>query len=535
MSFFDTGAGRKAMKGGQTTIPWAFKTRDLDAPTHSAICSSNTSTSNWNSSRSSSGYNSNGRGESSNVSVKSTTSGLMLPNKRIKKDKQEEPSIPSTRDVFSSSNNNKTLMMPPKRETKIVASSYDDYEDDDDFQGVPTNSTKTQSSKLDTHQAVHTSQVLNRVKQQPENLTMVNRGRKKASFGVKNTVLGVRGLGGLEIPLDKEMDQDDNDFRETTAQLLIPIKKGDKKRKLDEAKETEAIMKKFAQVQKQDEFEKDKKKCPYCSQVLWPLPHLVETALKEIEKKDKDHEKKQNQLIEKENSKSTSSYSRPFSLVSKRQVTTEEKDAFCHLHHVEMLIKPQGQREGYPVHIDFGKIQDRILKLDDELKQVISNQLKSEYRQIAEDAYKEQGAMKARSALSVLARFEASLPGYYGPKGSAVILQALSTIYLNTAYLSKHLVSPQLPLEFLQQVLVPEVGFRLIRQDLLRKIKSGHPPAGLTEKAKLIMVSSREYGSAMFPAEDADIEGSDDDGVSTLFFHLDDDSEEEEEEMDSYD
>ncbi|OAC99288.1 hypothetical protein MUCCIDRAFT_133917, partial [Mucor lusitanicus CBS 277.49] len=118
---------------------------------------------------------------------------------------------------------------------------------------------------------------------------------------------------------------------------------------------------------------------------------------------------------------------------------------------------------------------------------------------------REQGQTKARSVMSVLNRFTATLPGYYGPRGAGAILKALTKMYIDTGYMRKHLKSSQLPLEFLQQVLVPEVGFRLIRQDLNRKRRGGVPIPGLTEKAKAIMKESAAYGNAMFPVEDADI------------------------------
>ena len=123
-------------------------------------------------------------------------------------------------------------------------------------------------------------------------------------------------------------------------------------------------------------------------------------------------------------------------------------------------------------------------------------------------------------------RFQHSLPGYYGPKGAAVILGVLTKMYLNTGYLKKHLVSPQLPLEFLQQVMVPEAGFRLIRQDIT---DPNNVVPGLTEKAKEMMLDSIDYGSAIFPADgiDDDSDNGPEDFMTTKIPHelsLDDDS-----------
>lgn len=303
-----------------------------------------------------------------------------------------------------------------------------------------------------------------------------------------------------------ELD-DTDDFRESTM-LKIPKKKADTKsaQELRDDREKEQLLNSLKRAQKKHEIEADKKKCPYCGEVLYPLTPAITNALKDMEKKDEAHKQRELKQLQKENS--TSMFSSSTNMIRKRQVSWSEKDAFCRVHHIELVIKPDGENEGYPTHIDFDEIEQRMQKFDEELKLVIRKQLLSDYRDIAEQAYKEEGVTKARSTLSVMSRFQKSLPGYYGPKGAAVILGVLTKMYLTTGYLDKHLVSQQLPLEFLQQVLVPEVGFRLILQDIIKeRLKTIQKPmSNSKEKAKKIMLESIEYGNALFPTEDAKIE-----------------------------
>jgi hypothetical protein len=280
------------------------------------------------------------------------------------------------------------------------------------------------------------------------------------------------------------------------------------------------LLQSFNQAKKEDESNADKVQCPFCAEYLIPMTRSIEQALNEIHEKDKKYEKNQ-----REKEDPSSSFSRPMNVVNKRPVLNSEKDSFCKLHKLELVIKPDGVKKGYPTKIAFEDLGRRIEKLDQELKDVIRNKLASDYRRIAEEAYKELGQNKARSTTSVMNRFEKSLPGYYGPKGANIILEHLVRVYMNSGYLKEKLVSDQLPLEFLQQVLVPEAGFRLIRQDLSKK----GPVSNATEKAKSTMAASRDYGNAMFPIENHDIEEPTPNNYTTAtVYNLSDDDEESE-------
>lgn len=331
--------------------------------------------------------------------------------------------------------------------------------------------------------------------------------RNPFSASAKSSI-GKASASGLVLPTI----DDSNDFKRP-PKLNLPKKNKTQEEAIHKKKQ---LLENLTAHQKQQADNKDKKVCPFCSEILFPMRQAIAEALEEIRKRDREHEERELKIKEKENA--TSSYS--FSMITKRHVSTAEKDAFCSLHFRELVTIPEGYDKKYPSKIDFDAIPNRIQRFDQELRAIISNQITSDYRELAESAYEEQGQTKARSAMSVMLRFESTLPGYYGPKGSSVIFDALSDAYLKTGYLAKHLVSPQLPIEFIQQVLVPEAGFRLIRQDIM-KASTGPPIPNSTNKAKQIMMDSCEYGSAMFPIEEPDIEETDHD--KPLYIALDDD------------
>lgn len=68
-------------------------------------------------------------------------------------------------------------------------------------------------------------------------------------------------------------------------------------------------------------------------------------------------------------------------------------------------------------------------------------------------------------------------------------MEAMQDLFLKTVVLNKENASPLTQVEFAQQVLVPEVGCRLIKQDL--KLDS-------LQEAVKIMEESTEYGSIVY-------------------------------------
>ncbi|KAI8097555.1 RTC4-like domain-containing protein, partial [Halteromyces radiatus] len=207
----------------------------------------------------------------------------------------------------------------------------------------------------------------------------------------------------------------------------------------------------------------------------------------------------------------------------RRPVANMDQYSFCLLHTIELVIKPQGDENDWPTVIPFCTLKDRILGFQDELDNVIDNKLDSSYRQAALEAYKKMGTNQARSTMGVMTRLETILPGYYGTKGASVIQEHLVEMYLHSGKLTSKVTSPQLPLEYLQHVLVPEVGFRLIREDLINKNSSKQYEPDLDDQAKQIMAESSNFGSYLQPLgwddgtlldENDDIDDSNDDHTS---------------------
>lgn len=91
-----------------------------------------------------------------------------------------------------------------------------------------------------------------------------------------------------------------------------------------------------------------------------------------------------------------------------------------------------------------------------------------------------------------------------------MIQDALSTMFLHTGMLTNAITKPQLPLEYLQQVLVPEAALVLIRQDLYNADAQKRPRARFPTseelaqyngKAEQVLKDSTEFGKLVHMAE----------------------------------
>ncbi|ORZ02803.1 hypothetical protein BCR43DRAFT_482195 [Syncephalastrum racemosum] len=250
--------------------------------------------------------------------------------------------------------------------------------------------------------------------------------------------------------------------------------------------------------------------CPYCNVRFERKPtKLLRAALKSIEEKDRAFEKQQTAHWHRTLGKNLSGKK----IVVRRPVSSMEQFYFCRLHRIECELKPLGRERKYPSSMHFESLANRIQRLRGELMDVIRRKIDSPFRKTAQDAYQELGKNRARSSMGMMARFDETLPGYYGSKGASIILDTLNTMFLKTQILKPEDCAPQLPLEFIQQVLVPETGVRLIRQDLinrrLKKLGKGNTVSpkemkAYTEEAFKVMRESVEYGSLVYPASQDD-------------------------------
>ncbi|KAL0083535.1 RTC4-like domain-containing protein [Phycomyces blakesleeanus] len=263
-----------------------------------------------------------------------------------------------------------------------------------------------------------------------------------------------------------------------------------KKAHADKIKEQEMSMRRimdFKESLEKSEVEtacpEGAKQCPYCGDILEPpFTPILEDAFKDMEDKNKAFEESQLMM---DSSARIMHYGN-----QKREVSNMEQFEFCQMHKTELKIKPEGVKRGYPLEIDFDALPERIKSLQAELERVISQDTPSIYRDAALQAYKDLGQVKARGTMAVMARFEYTLPGYYGSKGAAIMQKVLDTMFVKTNILTHETAAPQLPMEYLQQVLVPETAYRLIREDLAKQ--------GLeSQDAKQVMKESSEFGSVV--------------------------------------
>ncbi|ORZ23013.1 RTC4-like domain-domain-containing protein [Absidia repens] len=192
-----------------------------------------------------------------------------------------------------------------------------------------------------------------------------------------------------------------------------------------------------------------------------------------------------------------------------------EQFTFCQLHTIELVLKPEGDERNWPSVITFENLLDRILGFKDELDMVIAKKLDSSYRASALAAYENMGMHKARSTMGMMTRFETVLPGYYGTKGAAIIQEHLAALYLHQDKLGRDVIAPQTAMEYLQQVLIPEVGFRLIREDLMNRDSRKRHEADIDDQAKRIMAESAAYGSSLHPVDWNDAISADEDSDDT--------------------
>ncbi|KAL9553287.1 hypothetical protein MBANPS3_003346 [Mucor bainieri] len=231
--------------------------------------------------------------------------------------------------------------------------------------------------------------------------------------------------------------------------------------------------------------------CTYCGESLYPpYPAKIDRIIKKLKKNQAQYEKEQREEYELEviECKRNNMFVMPF-VLKDIGLSKNDQRLICRTHQIELKFKPLAKEKGWPERINFDAIPDRIASFQDELLGIIDRKVPSTYLDTAYDRFEKMG-MKARSAKEMLAVFENFKPGYYGVQGSDTIMQALFPLFLETSIITINNVKPLTPIEFIQQILVPEAGLRLIRQDRDGKID--------LEEAKRIMKESEEYGSTVY-------------------------------------
>ncbi|KAF9193416.1 hypothetical protein BGZ50_007488 [Haplosporangium sp. Z 11] len=168
-----------------------------------------------------------------------------------------------------------------------------------------------------------------------------------------------------------------------------------------------------------------------------------------------------------------------------------EKFEFCRVHIAEEMYVPMGKERQYPSKIDFSELGERVRIMEPQLREIIQGKKASTFLNRALHLYEKVGIIRARHPHTVLAGVPETMPGYYGSKGSAEIFKILAELFLETHILTSEQAHPQKPVEYVQQVLIPEVGLRLIAED-----------KGISfEDARQVMLESVEFGSYMHDIE----------------------------------
>ncbi|RCH81925.1 hypothetical protein CU097_003583 [Rhizopus azygosporus] len=225
--------------------------------------------------------------------------------------------------------------------------------------------------------------------------------------------------------------------------------------------------------------------CPFCYETLIPpYPEELEKAVKAIKDKKIAYEQDQRKMYEERICQEKAEgrvFIEPF-MMHDDGLLEEDKKMICKTHKRELELKPRAREKGYPETIDFDKLASRIIAFKDDLLVIIDGKAESDFALEAKRVIDQVGANKARDTTEMMNQFEATLPGYYGMKGAEKMMETLCQLFLDKE-LTKQKCWPLKPIEYIQQVLVPECGVRLIQQDM--GVES--------DKAKEIMKESVEY------------------------------------------
>ncbi|KAJ3022893.1 hypothetical protein HKX48_004936 [Thoreauomyces humboldtii] len=189
---------------------------------------------------------------------------------------------------------------------------------------------------------------------------------------------------------------------------------------------------------------------------------------------------------------------KPFISSTERSAAT---NAICRIHIAETRIIPSGISKGYPQTLDASSIGKRVKRLTVPLFNIIKFVAPSHFRKRALAFYKEVGERRAQGAEGRLKAVAGLSCGYYGTKGGRAISEACFDIFMRAKdgekpLLTNDATSPLPPIEFLQDVLVPEAAVMLIMEDQKMDWHCAHA----------LLNESAEYGTAMFP-DDGDVGG----------------------------
>ncbi|KAJ3154958.1 hypothetical protein HDU86_004477 [Geranomyces michiganensis] len=188
----------------------------------------------------------------------------------------------------------------------------------------------------------------------------------------------------------------------------------------------------------------------------------------------------------------------------------------CASHTALSRTIPAGKAAGYPASLDIPLLIKRTRALVPKLRPILHRTAESHFRNLAvkngghgtKNGGSKLGKRRQGQEARMLATADIPAAGYYGPKGASAIASTLFDEFLAPSCgpppLSSFEAAPLTPIEFLQDVLVPEAALLLIKEDLKEKGRTADQASALAT-----LVESAAYGAALFPDDDDTSDGMD--------------------------
>ncbi|KAJ7610857.1 RTC4-like domain-containing protein [Roridomyces roridus] len=182
-----------------------------------------------------------------------------------------------------------------------------------------------------------------------------------------------------------------------------------------------------------------------------------------------------------------------------RTTSTAIAVSVCSQHDFELKVLPEALANGWPTEHNWYALGDRVSWMEPELRPIFEERTGPReacifWQQLRADTESLGSLAKALSARGQYSRLQHMQTGYYGEMGATVIHRTLMKMFPFSEAL-KVSVDPMTWMEFIINVLTPEVAMRLIMED---SEDAALDAAGAVH----ILRASSTYGVQMFPADE---------------------------------